>query len=66
MFSTMMGSVKRTSRRAAPGLDREVLEKLRAEAARRGVNASEIFFEEALESAEPENCLFRYFFLCPA
>lgn len=52
-------------RSAAPGSDRAPLEKLRAEAARRGMNVSEIFFEEALESAEPENCLFRYFFLCP-
>lgn len=52
-------------RSAAPGSDRVPLEKLRAKAARRGMNASEIFFEEVLESAEPENCLFRYFFLCP-
>ena len=61
----MMGSVKRTSRRAAPGSDREALEKLRAEAEHRGIGRAEIFCEEALESPEPENCLFRYFFLCP-
>ena len=61
----MMGSVKRTSRRAAPGLDREALEKLRAEAEHRGIGRAEIFCEEARESPEPENCLFRYFFLCP-
>ena len=61
----MMGSVKRTSRRAAPSLDREALEKLRAEAEHRGIGRAEIFREEALESPEPENCLFRYFFLCP-
>lgn len=61
----MMGSVKRTSRRAAPGLDREALEKLRAEAEHRGIGRAEIFCEGALESPEPENCLFRYFFLCP-
>lgn len=62
----MMGSVKRTSRRAAPGSDREALEKLRAEADHRGIDAAEIFCEEVLESTEPESCLFRYFFLCPS
>lgn len=53
-------------RRAAPGLDREALEKLRAEAYRRGIGRAEIFCEEVLESPEPENCFFRYFFLCPS
>lgn len=52
-------------RSAAPGSDREALEKLRAEADHRGIDAAEIFCEEVLESTEPENCLFRYFFLCP-
>ena len=61
----MMGSVKRTSRRAAPGMDREALEKMCAEAEHRGIGRAEIFCEVVLESPEPENCLFRYFFLCP-
>ena len=52
-------------RSAAPGSDRAPLEKLSAEADRRGIDAAEIFCEEVLESPEPENCLFRYFFRCP-
>lgn len=52
-------------RSATPGSDSAPLENLRAEAARRSTDASEIFCEAVLESAKPENCLFRYFFFCP-